>query len=403
MAAGLIAVAAVSAISALAQAYQSEKARGANRQRLRELEESFAKIVPPDYDVSINDPPRYIEGALKGADLDFSRITPKDYETIGAYNPEAAEFVREASPQLAQMGAEGQEGRQSQLDALRQYKSIAQGQNPELQIRLQQASDRAQQEAQQRSESALLQAQRQGRGGSGLTFAAALQGSSDAMQSGAMQGQNAAIAAYQAKLDAVRNQGQMGRQLVQDDLSQQSRNADIINAFNERTSRNYQAYLNQRANMVNDAQRYNLEQRQKTADMNTRQSNEADRYNQDNRNRLAQQDYDNRRQERNYQNDLAYQKAAWGRDEKNRQNSLKSQAYNDRLNQERSRQGLGGMAMQMNTQDAADRNQMIQGVANAGNAYYTGQMQEDAQNRAQKNEDDRWERYMKARFPGSYS
>jgi hypothetical protein len=392
-------VAVISTVSALAQAYQSEKARGANRQRLKELEDAFNKIAPPDYDISINDPPKYIEGALEGANLDFSRLTPKDFKTIGTYAPQSAEFVREQRPELAEMSAEGKEGRQSQLDALRKYKSIAKGDSPELQIRLQQAADRAQQEAQQRSQSALLQAQRQGRGGSGLTFAAALQGSSDAMQSGAMQGQNAALAAYQSKLDAIRNEGQMGRQLAQDDLSQQSRNADVINAFNERTSRNYQAYLNQRANMVNDAQRYNLEQRQRTADMNTRQGNEADRYNLENRNRLLQQDYENRRGERNYQNELAYNKAAWGRDEKARQNQLRSQRFNDQMNIQRSKQGLAGMAMDMDTQQAADRNQMIQGLGNAGTAYYTGQMQRQDAQKAQEQEQARWERYMEARFP----
>lgn len=403
MVAPLAAMAAVAAVSAIAQAYQSEKARGANQKRLDELERSFAAIVPPAYDVSINDPPQYMQEKLRGADFDFSRITPEAYKTIGTYSPEAAAYVREQNPQLAELTAAGQEGRQSQLDALRQYKKIAAGKNPELDIRLQQAGDAAQAQAQSRSQSALEQAQRQGRGGSGLTFAAALQGGSDAMQSGALQGQQAALAAYQAKMGAVRESGQMGRQLAQDDLGQQSRNADVINAFNERTSRNYQAYLQQRANMVNDAQRFNLEQNQRTADMNTRQNNESDRYNLEGRNRLAQQDYENRRGERNYQDSIAERKADWARDEKNRQNDLKQRGFTDQMNVERGRQGLGAMQMDMTNQTARDRNQIVQGIANAGGSYYGAQAQKQAQNDAYAREDKRWADYMSARYPKNRS
>lgn len=398
MVAPLIAVAAISAVSAIAQAYQAEKARGANQKRLDDLERSFSEIVPPEYDISINDPPRYIEGNLQGANLDFSRLSPEAFKTIGTYSPEAAEYVKEANPQLAELSNVGKEGRQSQLDALREYKKAVSGNNPELKIRLQQAADAAQAQAQSRTQSTLEQAQRQGRGGSGLTLAAALQGSSDAMQTGALQSQQAALAAYQAKMDAIRNSGQMGRQLAQDDFSSQSRNADIINAFNERTSRNYQAYLQSRANMVNDAQRYNLEQSQRTADMNTRQKNETDRYNLQNRNSLAQQDYENRRGERNYQNDLARSKADWQRSEKDRQNDYKRQSYQDEIVRQQGKSGLAGMQMDMTRQTAQDRNQMIQGLGSAAASYYGGQAQAEAQREAQDREDARLEKINRARY-----
>ena len=176
---------AIAAISALAQAYNSEKARGANRQRLHELQNAFNAIVPPNFDLSIDTPPAQIKEALQGANLDFSRITPETYKTIGTYSPESAKFVAEAQPQLVQGTAAQKEGRGAQIEALRNMQSIAKGDSPELKIRMQQAADQAQAQAQSRSQSTMQDAQRHGQGGSGLSFASMLQGSSDAMQGGA--------------------------------------------------------------------------------------------------------------------------------------------------------------------------------------------------------------------------
>ena len=107
----MIAVAAIAAASAIAQAYNSERARGANEKRLNQLRAIFENIVPPEYDVSINDPPRYIESSLQQADLDFSRLTPEQFKVVGQYSPEAAEYVREKDPTLLKGSAAQKEGR----------------------------------------------------------------------------------------------------------------------------------------------------------------------------------------------------------------------------------------------------------------------------------------------------
>lgn len=393
MVAPLVAAAAISAASAIVQSYQAEKARGANDKRLKELRAQFESIVPPEYDISIDDPPRYIEQALPQANLDFSRITPEQFKVIGQYNPQAAQYIQEQNPQLLKGTAAGQEGRQSQIEALREMQKAAKGQSPELAIRLQQAADSSQQQAQSRSQSALQDAQRRGMAGSGLSFATALQGSSDAMQQGAAQSQNAAIAAYKDKMSAIQNSGQMGRQLNQDELAMEGKNNDVLNDFNQRTSRSYQDYLSNRAAMQNQAQLYNLGQEQSAADKNVASRNDAEMFNLKNKNQLAQQGYDNSRSERDYQNNLAQQKAAWSAQQKQKQNDLKRQSYQDQMQRAQGMSGISSMQNQQTTQSAQDQNQMIGGLGNAGSGIFGQMSANDARKEAQDREDVRWDKY----------
>ena len=383
----MYAVIAIAAASALAQAYNAEKARGANKDRLREIQRAFDAIVPPNYDISVNDPPATIKETLKGAELDFSRITPETYKTIGTYSPESAKYVAEEQPKLVQGSAAQKEGRAAQIEALRNMQAIAKGDNPELKIRMQQAADQAQAQAQSRAQSTIQDAQRRGQMGSGLSFAAMLQGSSDAMQGGAASSQAAAIAAYKDKLAAIQNSGQMGRQLSQDELSLEAANNDISNQFNQRTSRDYQNYLNQRAQANNQAQQFNLNREQDTANRNVGVANQAQQFNLENRNRLVQQSYENARAERNYQNDLRYREAQWNAAEKARQNQLKQQSYADQMAKASGRAGIGYQQMAQNTQNAQDYNQMIGGLASAGIGAYQQQQQ-----------DDRWDKYSRSRW-----
>lgn len=396
----MIAIIAIAAASALGQAYNAEKARGANSKKLKEIQKAFDAIVPPEYDISINDPPAMIKESLKGADLDFSRITPEQYKTIGTYSPESAKYVAEAKPELVKGTAAQKEGRGAQIDALRQMQAIAKGESPELKIRMQQAADQAQAQAQSRAQSALQDSQRRGQMGSGLSFASALQGSSDAMQTGAASSQAAAIAAYRDKQAAMMQTGQMGRQLSQDELAQEGANNDITNQFNQRTSRDYQNYLNQRAQMQNQAQQFNLGREQETSDRNVGAANQAQQYNLENRNRLSQQTYENTRGERNYQNDLSYRQAQWQAAEKARQNDLKQQTYADQMGRASARSGMGYQQMAQNSQHAEQMNQAIGGLAGAASGYFEQQRQDERWDKNQQRQDERWDKFIKARSGG---
>jgi hypothetical protein len=390
----------ISVVSGIVQAYNSEKSRGANKKRLDELKAAFDAIVPPQYDISINDPPQYMKEALGSANLDFSRLTPQQFKMVGQYSPEAAQYVAEKNPQLVQ-GTEAQkEGREAQISALRQMQQISKGESPELRIQMQRSADAAQAEAQSRQQSALQDAQRRGMGGSGLSFANALQGSSQAMQTGATTSQNAALAAYKDKLAAMQSAGQMGRQLSQDELSQEAGNVDILNAFNQRTTKAYQDYQTQRAAMQNQAQLQNLGMQQDIANRNTALSNETDKYNQSYGNQTRQQSYENTKGERNYQDQLAMQKATWAANEKDRQNQLKRQSYQDELSKAQGRAGIASQQMNQETQGAQDRNAAIGGIAGAASGYYGQQAADDRAKAAQAAEDARWDKYYKLRYPG---
>lgn len=384
-------VAAVAVVTGLIQAYQSEKARGANSAKLKEIERMFAQIVPPEYDISINTPPQYVTEKLQGANLDLSSITPEQFKVMGTYAPEAAQYVAEANPQLVQQTATGQEGRQSQIDSLREFKKLMSGENPELKARMQEAANASQSQAQSREQSLLQDSQRRGTLGSGVSFAAMLQGNSDSMLGGAQAGRDAAVEAYRAKLQGTQQAGTMGRQLAQDELGQQQTNADIINQFNQRTSRNYQEYLNNRQQLANQAQMFNLQNAQDIGNKNVAQGNEFAVMNQKNKNALGQQQYENARGERNYADSQAEKLAQWAAQEKARQNDLKTQTYQNSIAKANGMAGLGGQQMQQTTQNAQDRNAIIGAVGSTVAGGYANQQQTDA-NKAN------WDSYLKARY-----
>lgn len=391
----LAAIAGVSVVSGLVQAWNSEKARGANKQRMKQIEALFNQIVPPQYDVSLNDPPAYITEKLGDANLDFSKITPEQFKVIGQYAPDAAPYVAEINPTLVQRSETGQVGLQAQLDALRQYKKIAQGDDPAFRAKLDQAMTAAQQNAQSRTQNALMQAQRNGTYGSGQNFAAILQGNSDSMLAGGAAGRDAAMASYQNQMNALGQSASLGGSIAQQDVNLQQSNADIINQFNQRTSKNYQAYLQNRQQLANEAQLFNLRNAQDVANQNTQANNDASRFNLTNRNSLLQQQYGNRVNERAYQNAIAESAAKWQASEKDRLNGLKTQMYNNQLQRANGLAGIGAQAINMNYQNAADRNQIIAGVTGAVTGGLASQYAADQENA-------RWDKYINARKSGGW-
>ena len=56
----------------------------------------------------------------------------------------------------------------------------------------------------------------------------------------AQQSQQAATEAYKNRLQQLMKSGDLGASMEQRDLSLQEKNADIINQFNQMTSKNYQ-------------------------------------------------------------------------------------------------------------------------------------------------------------------
>ncbi len=363
----------IAAAAAAAQYYQSEKARGANAKRLKELEAEFDKLVPPEYDLSVMDPPDYIKKAIPEPTMDMSAITPEQYKLIGKFKPEIAPFIAEQRPDLVKETAGMKEGRQAQLDALRQMKKVSSDRgDPELQQAMYEAKQKGQIEAQSRSASLLQDMARRGTMGSGAGLAASLQGQSDSMNRASDTSRQAAVESYRNRLQALRDSASIGGQIRGDDMMMEGKNTDIINSYNERTSRNRQAWENSRTGTVNDANRMNLNAEQSIADRNVGQNNDAAYNERDRRDALQKYLYGIRSDERSTQNNIIENQAKWRQGERDNQNQLKGKQYDDAYRKTAGSQGLAAMGMQMNTQAAQDKNQAIQGVSNAGTAGYLG-------------------------------
>jgi hypothetical protein len=356
-------------LSSLAQLWQSEKARGASKDRLNQVESMFNNIKPPQYDVSVIDPPEYITEVIPPAEVDLSKLTPEQYRVVGQLVPEAAPYIAEAAPNLVRDTAAGREGKDATLAALRRLRGIASGSDPVSDAKFNQLARRVQGEAGSRDAAILRGAEERGALTSGLTSAAQLQSGAAAMDRLAGMGVDNLGESRRNALMALRDSGALGRNIRGDDLSLEETNADIINQFNQRTSSNYQNYMNARANMANQAQMQNLQTAQNVANMNV-----------DTANKFAVN-------ERNRQDDIARDRRRDLVEERANQNKIQESVYNAKLgNQQRYNQaqadranwdigiakGKAGIAGDLNQFDigaAEARNRAIQGMANAGTDY----------------------------------
>lgn len=326
----------------LAQAYQEWQAQGAEQERLDKLEKAFKEIVPPEFDISISDPPELISKMPPPPEYSMERISPETLEVVGEFTPEAVPYIAEQKPELLKETDLSREGMRAQVDALRRLQQIAssEGMDPAMAAKLSMASRRGQQEAQSRTESLLQDMARRGTLGSGVSAMAQQQGNIAAMDRMAQQGDVAAIEGYENQLRALRDSASLGADIRGQEMSMQERNAAIINAFNQRSTSNYQNYLMEQARRRDAAnlRRANLEQ-----DLSER--NIANRYQsgmteRDRADRLAAQDYERQLREMQYKNQLAQYGGEWQRSERDRADRLKQQEYQNQLSR---LQGMSGM------------------------------------------------------------
>ncbi len=381
----------IAAAMAAAQAYQSEKARGAAQDQLDAMKADFDKLIPPGMNISITDPPQMLQERVKDPQFSNQALTPEQFKVAAQYQPQIAAQVAEKNPELVKQSAAATEGRQAQLDVLRQMRGIASSNyDPQLQEQLQSASRKAQTDAQSRQASIMQDMQRRGVANSGLTAALQQGAAADAMDREAQVGQSAAAQGYQNRINAMRNAAQMGGDINASETSLASRNADIINGFNQRMAQNGQAWQNNRANTINDANRYNTGVANDVAMANTRQNNQYEVNERDRRDRLESDRYGRDVNERNYQNSLAQQRANWQQQQKEYVNQMRQQQFGNQLAITQGRNGLASQQMGMDRQTAQDRNSMIQGVGQAGMGYYQNQQDQGRWNDQQDREDARW-------------
>jgi len=364
-------IVAVAVVSAVAQQYQAAKARKASQKELDKIKAEWDKLVPPDFDVSIMDPPEYIKQLPSLPNFDMSKVTPEMYKMVAKYEPKLAPLIREANPTLVKETKEGKEGRQAQLDALKRLKSIASGGvDPEFSAAMDKAAERSQIEGQSREASILQDFARRGMMGSGQELAAKLASQQAAMSEGADRTRDAAVESYRQRLQALRDSASLGGQISDSDFSRQAMNAGIINSFNQRLSQNAQANVNMNTGIMNDASKYNTGVQQDIANMNTGLINDTNWKNKLRDDELKAKLYGYQMDQVGYQNDLIGKEHGHKVDERDRQDKLKEAQYNHELNKIGGKTGTGVQQIQMNTQNAQDNNAAIQGGANAVTAGY---------------------------------
>lgn len=353
---------AAQAVSGIMQFYNQRKQAGATKAQLKKIEEMFNAIVPPEYDLKVFDDPRLAED-IPAPKLNLEAITPELYQQVGQYIPQVADYVQEANPELIKATEAARTGRGAQLDALERYRAIAGGEfDPELQQMLSEASQRANTEAQSRSASILQDAQRRGQLGSGMMLAEQQRAAAEAMARQARESQMAAAEGYRNRLLALDKSASLGGQIRGSEMAEEGRNVDILNDFNQRTSKNYQDYLQMRANEANKARIMETERARSVADANVSAQNQAARQNRDMFNQGQMTQYDVRRQNRSNRLDL-----------EDRKNRMKQQMYENLLSQAKGKAGIAETKINYENQAVRDTNQTIRGLgdaASAGALYY---------------------------------
>jgi len=400
------------AVAGLVQAYNSHKNRGENKKELRKIEALFNKIVPPNYDLTIMDPPELHNKRLAmpefspdnpSANWDISKLEPKDLQQVEKFSPQVGKLIREKAPELIRETEDTKMGRDAQRKAMQRFTDISEGgYDPQLQQRVQEARQRAQSEAQSRSESTMQDFARRGIGGSGLELAAKIGGSAEAMDRNAMMGLQAETDAYRNQLNALSQGASLGGDLRRQDVDIQSKNAAIINNFNQRMSKRHQDWEMNRANAMNAADLRNIQEAQRISDFNTQSKNRADERQQSRMDditykqyqekidklrrmdELAKWKYGAEGQERAYMDNAAILNSKWKQGERNWANDMKSQMYNDEMKKLSGQAGIGRDYMANRTQAAQDTNAAIQGLGNLGMAYG---MQMNANNQRQQDRD----------------
>lgn len=273
MVAAALGIGAVAAplIGGLLQQDSSKRAAADAANERAKLEAALAKVQDPNYDMS--------------------QFTPEEYQLVGTYAPQALPMVQERAPQLVQYSQNGQTGQDAMQSALFKLRSLGQsGADAQSQAMVEQALQASQVQNQGQQASIMDSMARRGAApGGGLELAAALSAQQGNNQSANQAGTNAALQAYQTKLQSLKDSASIGNQLSTQDMNMQSQNAGIINGFNQRMATMQNQNNQYNTNNLNQAQQMNLAAKQNTADQNVALRNNAVAQ----KNDLYQQQYQN--------------------------------------------------------------------------------------------------------------
>ena len=359
--------------------WQADKSRGAEQERLDKLEAGVKNILPPNYDLNMEDPPELVMEELKRPEF-AKELAKIQYNTdklklVGEYIPELTELIVEINPTVIEDSEVMKRGMEAQEQALGAYEDIADSGyegDPRIRALMARAKENYQGEAQSRADSLAQQMARRGVGGSGIELASQLASQGQAMDKIADLEMEGAGAAYQARLDALASGAELGGRMSRDDVSKQQMNAQIVNAFNKRMSQAQMDQARLDTDAKNSAQLTNLQAKQRLAEQ------QLDREDMLAENKARETNRDTLRGEKQsalrYSLDLADQERLtaeeWKRyHAKNAQqaqlNHLKKLQHEDEVSRYRTSAGLSAQRGAADRQATQDRNQAMASGAKA--------------------------------------
>ena len=251
----------VAAGSALVQWYNSKQAQEASAEERAKVKAMIDNIQSPNFDPK--------------------QFTPDQYKVVAKYIPKVSAFVQEVAPQLTKADSVGAvQGREAQMNALNRLRNLsATGTDEQSQLMQQEATNSV--NAANRGRQGAIQEDfaRRGAGGGGMELLAQLSNAQAANDTQANMSRQNAMAAYQTKLQALKDSASIGGQVRDADVSLESRNNDVLNDFNRRTAVNVNSYNQNTDAIQNDANKFNTVNEQDVANRNTTAGNDASKYN----------------------------------------------------------------------------------------------------------------------------
>lgn len=234
--------------------YAAKEARRIN-------EETFQRLMQTAKDY---------EAEMQG-NLPSGSVTPIQFEefkqTVQDYIPEIFKQVPEAVPQQITESGVAPEI-QAQKEALRQYGRMAQtGYDPIAAAQQEAALTASAAQASAARQAGLREAAQRGMGGTGLDVLSGLGAAEQAAVAGRQAALQAQAEAGQRRMQALGAYGTLAGQIRQAGTQTEQANVNIMNAFNERMSRNLNQYNQYVAELKNQSTLQNRAEKQRMAEM----------------------------------------------------------------------------------------------------------------------------------------
>jgi len=273
MAAPVVAMVGIAAASTLVQFINSERGRRLQEKERKRIEKLINKLEAPEFDTSM--------------------ITPPELKVLEQYTPEIAEMVYEVDPELITADSDRSiAGKAAQEAALSRFQDIAAGRDPLGDVAIVKAINDAIEASGTQRQNILAEMARMGVSPSSSAY-----GMLQFQQAGQSQKNmfdaslQAALAERQRRDTALGQSAELGGRILGYETDLERMNDSIINAINQRNTQARRNYLANRANAMNEAQKYNIGERQRVAEANAMNVFAAQKIAQDLRNRQEQAIY----------------------------------------------------------------------------------------------------------------